>query len=216
MSPSSLPPVQQDPAVVRAGELAAELTAKISGVRTNRVLSDLAQAREITAVYEAACAERVKLWDDMQGRRLARLQHLETRLPLGPGIAAGTSAADRAVLMTAFRAAVEQARAANDAALQGMLNDARRFGDDMVMRAVFTVAVEEGRSRSILAAVRDLDPAANEVLAEMTRLRAQLDGRDVESHGWEAKAFWPIPVPEEVRALPMLEMLAENRHEALP
>jgi hypothetical protein len=204
MKTTPLPPTREDPSLVAAAKVTTEATAKIASIRANRDLSDLAKARQIDAAYTAVMTERARLWDDLQGRRLARLQDLQSLLPFGPGITENTSAADQAVLQAAFRANVEKAREASADGLREMLADAVRFGDELMRRAVYTVATDQGRVGVVWRDMQAADPEMAKVAQEIGEISAYLEGRDFTSRAWERQAFAPIPKPQEVFDLSVL------------
>lgn len=209
MKTSPLPPTREDPALVAVAKVATEVTAKIASIRANRDLSDLAKARQIDAAYTAAMTERSRLWDDLQGRRVARLQDLQSLLPFGPGITENTSAADAAVLQAAFRANVEKARGCSAEGLREMLADAVRFGDELARRAVYTVATDQGRTGVVWRDMQAADPEMGKVAKEIGEISAHLEGRDFTSAEWERQAFAILPKPDEVFRLPLLEQAAK-------
>ncbi len=210
MKTSPLPPTREDPALVAAAKVSTEVTAKIASIRANHDLSDLAKALQIDAAYQAAMTERSRLWDDLQGRRVARLQDLQSLLPFGPGITENTSAADAAVLQAAFRANVEKARGCSAEGLREMLADAVRFGDELARRAVYTVATDQGRTGVVWRDMQTADPEMAKVAQEIGEISAHLEGRDFTSAAWERQAFAIIPKPDEVFRLPLLEQAAKR------
>ncbi len=203
-----LPPIAEDPTIIRAQQIAPELHDKFKAIRSNRDLSDLAKARQVVEAYNAAMAERSRLWEDLQGRRSARLQELQTLLPFGPGIPEGTSPADAAVMQAAFRSNVEMARESDMPGLRALLFDAVRFGDELMRRAVYTVATDQGRTGVVWRDLREADPTLAAVAEEIGVLVAQLNGTHTATAGWERRAFWAIAAPDEVHSLPTLERLA--------
>ncbi len=208
MKTTPLPPVHEDPAFTRASQIGTDLTTQLAAIRGDVNLSALAKARQVTAAYEAAIAERSALWADLQSRRQARLAELQTLLPFGPGIAPNTSPADAAVLQSAFRANVERARSASMRELHTMLADALRFGDELARRAVYTVATDQGREGVVWSDLRAADPELASVAEEIGQLTAQLTGTDPLATMWHQRAWWTIQRPEEVLALPTLEASA--------
>lgn len=211
MTTAPLPPVREDPALVRAAQIPAELTSKIAGIRADPMLSDLAKAQQIDAAYTAALTERSHLYRDLQDRRTARLQELQTLLPFGPGISDNASPADRAVLQAAFRANVDLARAADAAGLHGLLSDAVRFGDELMRRAVYTVATDQGRTGVVWGDLEAVDPERSMVAKEIGEISAQLNRTDFMASAWEAQAFGSIRKPQEVFDLPTLLQAGAGR-----
>jgi hypothetical protein len=200
-----LPTITDDASIHGAQQATADYTAAIAAVRANNTLSALAKARAIAAEYQAVKARFADLWDNLQSRRLARLQHLKSGLPIGPGVPDTATPAERVVIESAFRSALDRVRQSSPDQLDGLLSDAVRYGDETLRRAVITAAIAENRSGRIASQLARSYPDLAATLTEAAQVQAQLDGTDTLTAGWERKAFWPIPTPDEVRSLPMLE-----------
>jgi hypothetical protein len=210
---SPLPPIQQDPAYTAAKAAAADYLAAASATRSNFQASDLLKAEQIAAFWEAANSTIVTAWTDLNTRRQARLDYLETLVPVGPNVPANSTPADSAVLHQSFRSALDRARAAaGDATslggLAAMLADALKFGDDMLLRATLTAAVDAGMPGIVeeYCAQRGL----TDELTELIALRSTLAGYpDLETRLFQA-TFQAIPRPEESYNLPALRAAAQQ------
>lgn len=234
MKVGPLPPIAQDPSIVRGQQIKAAFTPSIQNVRKNRSLDQLAVAEEITRIWETSNAELAKLYTDLQNRRQARIQVLETLVPLGPAIPAGASAADTALLQQTFRAALAEARDAaakstsenvtianqttpglpslrpTATSLQAMLADAEKFNDDNLRRAVLTAAWEAGEM-SIVRAWTDQMGVTGK-LDEFGELLAAVEGRGL-AGSWNFTALSQIPAPSEVSQLDNLRKRAGDANE---
>lgn len=208
-----LPPTKDDPSVVRGRALQAEYLSKLGALRSDHLITDLVRARQIDAVWRSTCKELGAAYEDLQARRQARLVDLESQVPTGPGIEDDATAADEAVLMSAFRAALGQARNASNEELTRLLEDAVRFGDDILKRAIITVVTEEGRGMSVLKAeVLALTPGTQAALEEIGQLREDLAGRH---NGWVWQSLSAPRQPEESTRLPDLEAMHVAREQGL-
>lgn len=98
-----LPPMGEDPSIVKGQQVRAGYNAGLQAIRENRSLNELQVAEQVVAARENTNSQLSTLFVDLQKRRQARLDVLETLVPLGPAIPAGASAADTAVLHQAFR-----------------------------------------------------------------------------------------------------------------
>lgn len=222
MTTQPMPPMGQDKAVLRGQELRQQFTEAVFSIRSDNRLTDLDVARRITTLYEDTNAKLAALFEDMQARRRARLADLETTVPLGPDIPANASPADKAVMFQAFRSALEQARQtvtqpagmsntdltpipspSDRNTLASMLDDAERFDDDALRRAVLTVAYERGDMRLVISWAEQHGVA--DQLNEFAELSSAIAGHGIAGH-WNATVFAPIrPAPPEVANLPRLE-----------
>lgn len=221
MKTKPLPPMGQDPSIVRGQEVRAEFVAAAQSTRQDRRLTNRQVAEQIVAAWESANSTLANLYEDLQNRRNARLEDLESVVPIGPAIPAGASPADVVVIQQAFRTALAQARQAMpsiaDPSLAGgnitpittptdtldaMLADAEKFGDDTLRRAVLTAALETGNTRLVrswtdLAGVTDL-------LDELADLISAVAGQG-QAGSWNFTVFRPLPAPPEVAALQQLK-----------
>lgn len=201
MKTSPLPAVPQDPSYLEGQHVKAVFAAQSQAIREDYGLTDVAKAEQITAIWSAANVTLAGLWRDLQPRRDARIDELETLIPMGPGIPPNTSPADTAVLMQAWRGALARAQEADKAALRQMFDEAQRFDDDIVTRAVLTVSRDDFGG-GILSRWAALNGAADTV-AELSGLYDQINGPDI----WMlplALALGPIEKPQEAWNLPAL------------
>lgn len=211
----AMPPIRQDPSIIAGLAVKQQFIRDAGRVRSDHEITDLAKARRVVALWNTAIAELSRLYVDLQRRRQLRLEELEAAVPYGPDIPANTSPADRAVLMAAFRSAVDTARAADPNELAQLYRDAEVFGDEIALRAAFTVAHENGVG-SIIKAYAQHHPDVVATLDEIDNLRRVVAGGGPD-RPWvsQALAFGKglglFPEPDEVRALPGLEMLDANR-----
>ncbi|MBD2897253.1 hypothetical protein amrb99_62120 [Actinomadura sp. RB99] len=203
-----LPPINQDPAVIGATAATDAYPAQIDAIRQDPRLSELAKAEQLATAHENHLAALDQHRTDLQNRRAARLAMLEPVIPTGPGYPADASAADRAVLATAFRTALDQARATPAKARAAALDDAIRFGDDTQIRALITAAQDDGDTQLV-----DRWAAATgktEFVTEIRALRVQLAGHDPATRGWERRAFMPQRRPPEAANVAVLRKAAED------
>ncbi|MGW7361990.1 hypothetical protein ACWGI8_00830 [Streptomyces sp. NPDC054841] len=209
MAPQPLPTQDQDPDVQAARTAQAAYLTAAQEARSSYRLSALAKAEAVDAAYTAYLEALQGAWDRLQARRRERLEWLETQVPTGPGIPAGTSPADRAVLMAAFRAAYDKAAGTDCAGRIRLLQEAERFDDDAGRRGALTAIVDF----SELHTIRDW---ANEHLTtagyldEVASLREAIAGRSTRpDHRLAVQAFRAVRAPEEVRQLPQLLRLRD-------
>ncbi|WP_326830230.1 hypothetical protein OIE13_17025 [Streptosporangium sp. NBC_01810] len=206
--PAPLPAAQTDPAVTSGQALQGSYGARLDAIRNDPNLSDLAKAEAVVAAHEQHGAQLEKLAVDLHERRTARLTYLQAQIPQGPGVPADASPADAAVMTTAFRAALGEARAASPEQRGQMLADALRFGDAPTLRAVLTAAADAGQMKLIDAWAQAA--GKTEVLSEIRALREEIEGRGP-GRGWAAQAFQAARRPEEVHTLPGLRTAAERQ-----
>lgn len=210
--PAPLPPAQADPAIVAGQAAQATYGARMAAIRDDPALDELARTEAIVAAYEEHNATINALAEDLHGRRGARLAHLQAQIPTGPGIPADASPADAAVLHTAFRAHLDQARNANPERRGQMLSDAVRFGDQVQVRAVLT-AVLDGTRDLMQNRLLDAWAAATgntAMLAELKQLNAEMNGLGP-GRAWVAKALGAPQRPNnEIANLPVLLKRAEQ------
>ncbi|MFC7382849.1 hypothetical protein [Sphaerisporangium rhizosphaerae] len=209
--PAPLPPAQEDPAVTAGQAAQAAYGPRLDAIRNDPGLSDLAKAEAIAAVHAEHSAELERLAVDLHARRTARLEHLQGQIPIGPGVPRDASPADAAVMTTAFRAALEQARAASPDQRRQMLADAVRFDDKPALRALLTAAQDSGDVKLVGAWAAATGNA--ELLAEIRALSEEIAGRG-QGRAWAAQAFRPAKTPAEARSLPALRHSAEQAAQA--
>ncbi len=198
-----MPHPNEDPANLAARQAAADYTALAQKIRGNFDLTDLDKAQRISDAYDAYCAALQAAYTELNDRRRARLDQLEQTIPTGPGIPEGTSPADKAVLMAAFRSAMDKALAASPMELGRMLADAERFDDDAMRRAVLTVAADTSQPQ-IIRAWSDLHTDMAGFFDEVIDLRTALAGINTMANGWAFQDFRPMRRPDEVAQLPGL------------
>jgi len=206
--PPKMPHPNDDPAHLAARQAAATYTDTAKTARGTFGISDLDKAQRITDAYTTYCSALEAARLDLHGRRRARMEALEKLIPIGPGIPTGTTPADKAVLMAAFRNAYDKAAASTPAQLGTMLTDAERFDDDAMRRAVLTVATDTGQI-SLLKGWSDQHIDLSGHLAEITELRAAFSGIGV-SAGFERRDFTPMRRPNEAAQLPQLAAAHER------
>ena len=194
-----LPPTQHDPAIAAALAVLDTLPKMLDHIRDDdNITTDLERVEKLAATYDEQAKLLQALHDNLNQRRRSRLAHLEAQVPTGPGVDASMSPADAAVMQTAFRAALKEARAAGGEQRRAMMADALKFGDQTTVRALLTAARENDDNDLIdvwAAGTRNQD-----LVAEIRSLHAQLNG----SHDglmWEVKARTLPRRPPEVTAL---------------
>ncbi|MET7752591.1 hypothetical protein [Micromonospora sp. NPDC005367] len=203
--PAAVPAANADQAVLDGIAVQDTYQAKVFDVRNDRSLSELDRAEQLTAMYEQSSQVVQELSADFDSRRHARLAHLEAQIPRDPGITDGTSAADRAVLLAAFRTALETARQQNRDQRRQALAEAERYGDDMQRRATLAAAWDDGQGDIIAEwAGEHLGP---QVWQEMQALRESLSGAGPD-RGWRFKAFRALTRPAEAANLDVLRQRA--------
>ncbi|MFF3875090.1 hypothetical protein [Streptomyces sp. NPDC001978] len=193
--PQPLPHANQDPDHAAARASKETFTAAARAVRENPNISNRLKAQQVTDLYDTHVKETAQAYEQLTNRRRARLEYLEALVPVGPGIPADTSPADRAVLMTAFRTALDKVQDTDRDGRARLLAEAERFGDDAMRRAVLTSALDNGEQPTI----RDwtaLHLDQKGYLDEVGGLREALAGRGTD-HLWDMQDFKPLPKPQE-------------------
>lgn len=208
-----LPDTRDDPAVVAGREAQAEYQRTLADVRRDVALSDLERARRISAAYDQLRAKLNAAATDLHQRRVAHLEAVRSRLNAGADIPEGSTPADKAVLMQAFRAALSRAREMSSDQLRAELKDAIRFGDDQMQRAIETVAIEEGRG-TLRDAVIAANPKRGQVIAAFDEAVAAVSRSRVED-GWAWQAHRLPAMPDEARRLSGLEDAEAKRQAQL-
>lgn len=194
-----LPPIQQDPGYLRANELRTQHTAIMQELRIpSAAIPRMVQMSAMTLAHSGARIAFQGVIDDFDARVKARILWLEDRHPVGPAIGESTSAADRQVLLTAFRASLIEARgASHDERLQ-MYRDGRTFGDQNLQRAAITSMLEDGQRDAVLELTKQDDPAAADALAEWSDLQARFgQGTTTAETLFIAQAFKNLVEPAE-------------------
>ncbi|MFE9481462.1 hypothetical protein ACFYNM_23000 [Streptomyces spororaveus] len=185
-----------DPDHLAARQSRATFATRADEIRTNPQWSDPYKAEQLAAAYGEHVAEVAGAYERVNERRRARLAYLDGLVPSGPGIPEDASPADRAVLMAAFRGALEQARTAPREQRGQLLAEAARYGDDAMQRAVLQHASDAGDVHLI-----------NEWVAETHGVRGYSDERRSlrdalnrgTSSGWDFKDFHTPQRPPELR-----------------
>ncbi|MFJ6934459.1 hypothetical protein [Streptomyces sp. NPDC101132] len=204
MAPEPMPTHDQDPDIKAAREAQAQYLEALQTARADYRLSDLAKAEAVDAAYTTYRTALQGAWDRIQGRRKARLEHLENLVPIGPGIPADATPADCAVLMTAFRAALERAEALDRAGRAKMLHDAERWDDDAARRGALTAIVDASDWHTIKAWAQQHLTTAGYV-EEVVALRSALTGTSSETTArFAVRECSPVRPPAEVVELPRL------------
>jgi hypothetical protein len=199
---SPLPPVPQDPAYLEGRQVKAAFAERSQQIREDFGITDVAKAEQITAAWEAANITLASLWRDIQARRVARIDELEALIPVGPGVPPNTSPADTAVLMQAWRGALAQAQEAEPAALQKMFDEATRFDDEVVLRAVLTVSRDDFGRGGLVSKWAALN-GFTDIFEELSGLYDETSGQSI----WRLPlllALRPIEKPQEAWDLPSL------------
>lgn len=199
--PQPLPPVREDPALATAAQLNAAYAAQAEAIRTDPNLSDLAKAEQLDQAHRDLDAQLLAQWQDLQARRAARLQTIESMtLPYGdpgPDVAAA-SPADRVVLLAAFKQAYEQAKTVDQDTRRKMVDDADRWGDHVARRAILTAADHVGDQDTVRDWVRTHRPHQVGIVDERIDLRTKLAGHDLSTDwSWTRQAFRMPPPPRE-------------------
>jgi hypothetical protein len=211
-----LPPMGEDPSVVEGQQVRNDFTSQAQSIRSNRSLTDLQVAEQVVGLWTRTNDKLAELYQDLQARRQARLDSLESLVPLGPAVPADASPADAAVLHQAFRAALAEAREVMPASaesgvqrltspagtLDSMLADAEKFDDDNLRRAVLTAAFEAGHMQ-IVRRWTDL-AGVTDKLDEFHDLQLAVAGRGI-AGSWNYTVFSPVPAPAEISELPRLQ-----------
>lgn len=210
-TPKPLPDIRQDPAFIAAMDLQDAYPRVLASIRDDTSTSLLQKAEKVSTAYHAQSAEIARLATDLYDRRVARLTYLQQQIPLGPGIPDDASPADRAVLTTAFRCALDKAR---DSKLltdrKQLLAEALKFNDDAGIRGVLTAAEEDSQTELFdqWGSVADMV----EVVAEARVLALDISGMGP-SRPWMVKAFAQPARPIEEGNLGAL-MQHEQRRQA--
>ena len=206
--PAPLPPAQADPAV-QAGLAAQQAyNTRMAEIQADPGLDDLGRTEATIAAYEQQTATVQQLGEDLHNRRVARFEHLRSRIPNGPGVTPGTSPADAAVLNTAFRTSLEQARNVGLNERRQMLDDAIRFGDDTMIRAVLTAAQEKSETGLVEQWAQATGNSA--LIDELRALNEDLSGVGP-NRGWVSQALRPPARPNnEYANLTALRQRAEE------
>ncbi|WP_433361927.1 hypothetical protein ACQPZX_29400 [Actinoplanes sp. CA-142083] len=203
--PAPLPDVREDRSYTQALAAKETYTAAAAQARNDSLQHPAVRAAAVVKAYNACIQTLATLHEDLESRRRTRQEWIETQLPIGPGIAPGTTPADRTVLLAAFNAALAKARETGTAGRASMLADAERFGDEAVRRAVFTASYDVSEWQLLDRWIDSHSPATRGLVDEWRTLQNLLLGYTGEMQlRFEQMAFAQPPKPSEVYELPRL------------
>ncbi|MGW6456657.1 hypothetical protein ACWF94_12165 [Streptomyces sp. NPDC055078] len=188
-----------DPDHLAARQSRAEFAARAEEIRASVQWSESYKAEQLNALYREHVKEIAGAYGRVTDRRRARLDYLDGLVPSGPGIPEDASPADRAVLIAAFRGALEQAKGASREQRRQLLAEAGRYGDDAMQRAVLQHATESGD----VSLVNDWVAQTHGVHGhseERRQLTNSLSGTPFKS-GWDFKDFHTPPPPPEIKGM---------------
>jgi hypothetical protein len=195
MTPEPMPHPNEDAAHLAARASKAAYMADADAIRANVNYSDRYKMQHVAERYDQHVSEVSKAYESLTERRRARLSYLESLVPLGPGVPEATSPADKAVLITAFRTALATVKDTNLEGRAQLLDEAEKFDDDAMRRAVLTHAMEHGE-HSTVRAWTDRHTDAAGLLDETIKLHALIAGQHFET-AWDVQDFTPVPKPME-------------------
>ncbi|WP_405492992.1 hypothetical protein [Streptomyces sp. NBC_00096] len=202
--PTPMPTHDQDPDINAARQTQADYLTAVQAARSDYRASDLAKAEAIDAAYTAYRTALQGAWDSLTSRRRARLEYLETLVPVGPGIPTDSTPADRAVLMAAFRAALERAQETGREGRVKMLQDAERWDDDAARRGALTAILEDSDWHTVRAWAQQHLTTAGYV-EEVVGLRGALAGTSTDTNArFAVRECTAVRPPAEVVDLPRL------------
>jgi hypothetical protein len=218
----ALPPVREDKAVQGGYAAKQKYTARLREIRDDLDLSEFVKAEQLAKAHEKLLGELDRLRTDLHDRRTARLATLKAKVPLGAGVPADASPADKAVLNASFRTALERAReAGSPQARRTLLVDAQRYDDDTLRRGVLTAAFELNELDTVGDWVREHTNlyGREDFLQELRTLRGQLESTITIDRQWEMQALGVPRPPQEMANLPALRAqrdadLAQQRKSA--
>lgn len=215
-TPTPLPPLPEDPSITAGYKAQQQYLEQIAAIRGDTNQTDLDRARRLDALWRSTCGTLATLYRDLQDRRRARAEWIEQQMPVGPGITADTSPADRVVLQGAFRQALTEARNGTKDDRLAMLDDAIRFGDDLRQRAALTAVLDAGERDTFdrWAALQDTGIA--EMMTEWLNLQSQIEGHGIDNLMVLQALRHPKQPPEsfDLRRLEQLDQDAQRQHAA--
>lgn len=180
---------------------------RVAEIRNDPMASDLAKTRALAEAHRQHVQDMTDAHSRLTARRQARLDYLTGLVPDGPGVADDAAPADRAVLLTAWRAALDTVRSAPDRKTRAaLLADAQKFGDDIMQRAVLTHARETGDLGTVDRWVQDTHQVTG-WQAETGQLRGALAG-ERQHAPWDYLDFHAEQAPKEIAQLPAMEARA--------
>ena len=210
--PAKLPHPNEDPSHLAARQAKADYYQAMQKARGDWRISDLEKAEQINKAYETYTTTLTKSYEDLYARRRTRLEWAEAQVPFGPGVTADTTPADKAVLISAFRVALDKVRAADLDERHRLLREAEAFDDDTMRRAVLTAAAEDSH-RKLLDEWAAPRPGMAALVDEVVGLRRDLRGAGT-NRGFERQDLFPEKPPQEARALPGLRAAQQKQEEA--
>jgi hypothetical protein len=202
--PDPLPPINETPQVIAAGEIRDEYLQQVAIVR-NRPGDEIAKATTVVALWRETNAALDAGLQDVLAWRAARVAYIESQVPWGPDLPATASDADRAVLLQAWRTLLAEARAATDDELHRTLTDAVAVGDDLALRAGLSALVERDGGREKARSWWLQMTGETELLDEAVRLSE-------ETVLWRMRIkqlFAPVEAPPEVDVLEAAQVAAQ-------
>lgn len=203
--PPRLPEIREDPALTEAQAAQEQYLVDVRQARANTLEHDVFRAARVVKLYNGLIEKLTGLWEDLASRRRARLEWLQSQLPLGPNIAPGTSPADREVLLAAWHTALDKARATDTDGRARMLADSERFGDETIRRAVFTASYDASEWQLLDGWMANSAPDTRALMEEWRGLNALIGG--FSGDVWEnflRIQFQAPRKPQEVYDLPRL------------
>ncbi|MGW3646688.1 hypothetical protein [Streptomyces sp. NPDC000878] len=186
----------EDPDHLAARQSRIDFAAKAQEIRDSRVWAEDYKAEKLAELYQQHEQEISEAYGRLTERRQARLDYLNGLVPSGPGIPDDASPADRAVLVAAFRTALEQTKNAPRDQRGRLLAEAARYGDDAMQRAVLQHASDSGDVNLVNAWVADTHGVRG-YSDEKRQLRSALNSGPGKS-GWDYKDFHTPQLPPEV------------------
>lgn len=201
--PAPMPHPNEDADHLAARASKTTFTAMTAGVRSNHNTSARYKAQQVAELYDTHVQQLTEAHESLTTRRRERLAHLESLVPVGAGIPENATPADKAVLMTAFKAAWKEVQETDRAGRQQLLAEAEKFGDDAARRAVLTYAVDLGEVDTVRTWT-DFHLDEKGLVDEAQKLRETLAGRGL-SRGFERQDFTPVPKPQEAYDWPLIK-----------
>ena len=188
----------EDPDHLAARQARLDYATRAQEIRDSRVWSEDHKAEKLAELWQAHAAEVAEAYGRVQARRQTRLDYLNRLVPSGPRVPDDVSPADRAVLVAAFRAAMDRVQGASKAERRQILAEAERYGDDSLHRAVLQHATQSGDTGLVADWVARTHQVADWA-GERRQLSNALADRPFKS-GWDYKDFATPAVPPEVAA----------------
>ncbi|WP_371551700.1 hypothetical protein OG266_39470 [Streptomyces sp. NBC_00554] len=189
----------EDPDHLAARQSRIDFAAKAEEIRNAAHWSDSYKAEQLAELYQEHVQEVAGAYERVTERRRARLDYLTSLVPSGPGIPDDVSPADRAVLIAAFRTALDTAKAAPREQRGRLLAEAARYGDTAMQRAVLQHASDSGDVHLVNSWVAETHGVRG-FSDEKRQLTSALNSGPGKGgwSGWDFKDFHTPPVPPEV------------------